>query len=117
MSPGLASISRIQKAHRRDWDDGNVIFRGQSISAVVQKDPTLTWNDGEKPNGKGNVDFKPKDFVTVRVLKEDLESAPGVYDTPRVGEFFVADGVRHRIQEVRGFKISWLCLCKTGVVQ
>lgn len=108
-SPALAQIKQIATAHFQDWDDGGVTFRGQPVSVVINHSPTVKWADGSGP--KQNVEFLPKDYSTVRIMRD-------AYDVqPKVGEVFTdAQGGTHRIQEIQGFKLSLLCLCKQGNV-
>ena len=53
------------------------------------------------------------DRTTVRVLKD------AVTPLPKVGEIFTEDngsGQTHRIQFIQTFKLSYLCLCKSGAI-
>lgn len=112
MSPGLASINQIAKSHRRDWDEGDTFFRGVAINVVLNEFPTIDWKNGQNRNQKANVELLPRDYVTIRVLKDQIESAPVA------GEVFTqGTETKHRVQEVVTFKLSWLCLCKSSTTQ
>jgi hypothetical protein len=69
----------------------------------------MTWADGDRRNGKANVQFLPTGHTLVTLFKDDISSDPSV------GECFVeGTSKRHRIQELREYDLHWLCLCKTG---
>ena len=115
MTAALASIERIAKAHRKDWDEGTTTFRGQPISVVICENPSQTWHMGNNiPLPNKAVRFLPEGFTVIRVLKSEVSPLP------KIGEAFTVldeDGnpiITHRIQQIQGFKLSFLCLCKAG---
>ena len=114
MTGAWQQLQRIGKTLRSDFDDGEATFRGNAIQVLINENPTIKWRDGETITK--NVKFLPKGFSTVRVMKDAIELLPSV------GESFAVTSVRnnqtftvtHRIQEIATFKLSFLCLCKTG---
>jgi len=114
MTAALQQIQHIAKSHRMDWDEGDVKFRGQPIRVMVNESPSVKWRDGETITK--NVKFLPKGFSTVRVMKDEVSPLPAVGEsftsvTERNSQQVV---VTYRIQEIQTFKLSFLCLCKTG---
>jgi len=114
MTGAWQQLDRTAKLLRQDFDNGEITFRGNAISVLINKSPTVKWRDGDVITK--NVKFLPKGFSTVRVMKDAIEELP---DT---GEVFTETKTRnnsqviltHRIQEIQNFELSYLCLCKIG---
>lgn len=79
----------------------SVTFRGQTVSAIINREPVDHAMDPEAPN-----------FETIATARLEIPKT-AVAQTPRVGELITEGTIVHRIARVKDIGLAWSIDCES----